>query len=54
MVSLYKLFFGEGGRYTSEQLSNRARMYEQIEAQVNLMMQELKELSVQLEKIDKK
>jgi hypothetical protein len=52
--ALYELFFGEGGKYTSEQLSNRARMYEQIEAQVNLMMQDLKELSVQLEMIDRK
>lgn len=50
-AELYELFFGKGGKYTAEQLGQRADMYEQIESQVNLMMQDLKELSVQLEKI---
>ncbi|MFN6944779.1 MAG: hypothetical protein ACK4ND_07505 [Cytophagaceae bacterium] len=38
------LYLGEGGRYTAEQLSNRANMLDQLEAQINLMQKELKQL----------
>ncbi|MFN4298772.1 MAG: hypothetical protein ACK4EX_03465 [Thermaurantimonas sp.] len=47
---IYKLFFGDGGIYTAEQLANRANMYDQIEAQVNLMKQDLKLLVSELER----
>lgn len=48
MVALY---FGEGGRYSSEQLENRADMYDQLESNINLMKQDLKALSLELEKL---
>lgn len=31
------LYFGEGGEYTSEQLENRADMYDQLESNINLI-----------------
>jgi len=45
------LYFGEGGKYTSEQLENRADMYDQLESNINLMKQDLKALSAELEKL---
>lgn len=48
---LLDLYFGEGGRYNSEQLENRADMYDQLESTINLMKQDLKALSSALEKI---
>jgi len=49
---VYTLFFGEGGEYTAGPLTNRANMHDQIEAQINLMKQDLKLLSFELEKLD--
>ncbi len=49
---LYDLYFGKGGKYTSEQLKNRANMYDQIEAQIKLMKQNLTVLSFELEKFN--
>lgn len=49
---VYNLFFGEGGKYTADQLTNRANMHDQIEAQINLMKQDLKLLLSELEKQD--
>lgn len=46
---LLDIYFGEGGRYTSEQLTNRANMYDQLESYINLMKQDLKNLSIQVE-----
>lgn len=45
------LYFGEGGEYTSEQLENRADMYDQLESNINLMKQDLKALSLEIEKL---
>ena len=46
------LFFGEGGRYTADQLTHRAKMYDQIEAQINLIKQDLKLLALEIEKLN--
>lgn len=48
---LLDLYFGTGGKYSSEQLENRADMYDQLESNINLMKQDLKALSLELEKI---
>lgn len=42
-------FFGNGGVYYSDELEERAGMYDQIVSQINLMMQDLKTLSSELE-----
>ena len=47
-------FFGTGGRYNSDELTNRANMYEQLNAEINLMLQDLKNLSFEIEKIQAK
>lgn len=39
------IYFGTGGKYSAEQLQNRADMYDQIEAYISLMKQELSRLS---------
>jgi len=46
---LLSLYFGNGGKYTSEQLRNRANMYDQLESYINLMKQDLKGLAVEFE-----
>jgi hypothetical protein len=43
------LFWGEGGMYSANDLENRANMYDQLEAQVNLMQQDLKQLALAVE-----
>ncbi|WP_313515188.1 hypothetical protein [Sphingobacterium sp.] len=48
---MLELYFGEGGEYTSEQLENRADMYDQLESNINLMKQDLKALSAELERL---
>lgn len=48
---LYALFFGSGGRYTSEQLFNRANMHDQIEAYISLMKQDLKQLALEFHQL---
>ncbi len=45
------IYFGDGGRYTSEQLKNRANMYDQLESVIKLMKQDLKGLAVEIEKV---
>lgn len=47
---LINLYFKEGGKYTTEQLFNRSNMHDQVEAQINLMKQDLKMLGLELEK----
>lgn len=44
-----QIYFGDGGKYTAEQLKNRADMYDQIEAYITLMKQDLKQLSIEFE-----
>lgn len=51
-TKIYNLFFGKGGKYTANQLTNRANMHDQIEAQINLMSQDLKLLALEIENLD--
>ncbi|GCD79011.1 hypothetical protein JCM30197_02580 [Schleiferia thermophila] len=44
-------YFGKGGKYTASQLINRANMYDQLEAYINLM-QDLRILALELEKLN--
>jgi hypothetical protein len=44
-------FFGNGGIYLSDELAERASMYDQLGSQINLMMQDLKSLSRELEEM---
>ncbi len=48
---LLNLYFGDGGKYSSEQLRNRANMYDQLESYINLMKQDLKRLAVEFDHI---
>lgn len=52
-VKLDNLFFGEGGEYKSEQLKNRADMYDQLESQIKLMKQNLTVLTIEFEAISR-
>lgn len=52
--ALIDLYFKNGGYYTSEQLENRANMHDQIESQINLMKQELKQLALELDSYEAK
>ena len=45
----HEIYFGLGGKYTFEQLENRAAMYDQIESYIKLMKQDLKTLSTEFE-----
>lgn len=47
---IYALYFGEGGKYTAEKLTNRANMHDQIESYIKLMKQDLNQLAIELEK----
>jgi hypothetical protein len=42
-------FFGHGGRYSADELSNRAIMYGQVQSFINLMKQDLDLLLIELE-----
>lgn len=46
---LIDIYFNEGGKYTSEQLFNRANMLDQVEAAISLMKQDLKTLAKEIE-----
>lgn len=50
-TQLLELYFGNGGKYSAQELDNRANMYDQLESQINLMKQDLKALSTELEKL---
>lgn len=43
------IYFGDGGRYTSEQLSNRANMHDQLESYINLMQRDILRLAQEIE-----
>ena len=45
---LIDLYFGKGGRYSTDQLDNRASMYDQVESHINLMKQELMALAQEI------
>ncbi len=42
------IYFNDGGKYSAQQLSNRADMYDQLESHINLMKQDLKSLSQEI------
>jgi len=48
---LTPIYFGDGGKYSTEQLVNRADMYDQLESNITLMKQDLKALSLTLERM---
>ncbi|MCI0922253.1 hypothetical protein [Sphingobacterium rhinopitheci] len=45
------LFFGPGGKYTADQLNDRAAMYDQLESRINLLKQKLMLLSYEIDNI---
>ena len=45
------IYFGDGGKYTTDQLVNRADMYDQLESHITLMKQDLKALSLAVERL---
>lgn len=49
---LLNLYFGEGGKYKTEQLYNRANMYDQLESYVKMMKQDLMLLSLEFDKLN--
>jgi hypothetical protein len=48
---LIDIYFSQGGKYTADELENRANMYDQLESAIKLMKQDLKDLMVELEKL---
>jgi len=48
---LANLYFGKGGKYTADQLSNRANMYDQLESQIYLLKQKLMTLANEIDEI---
>ncbi len=48
---LLNLYFGDGGRYKTEQLYNRANMYDQLESHIKMMKQDLTLLSLEFDKL---
>lgn len=45
------LYFGNGGRYTADELDNRADMYDQLESQIYLLKQKLMTLTIEIDQI---
>lgn len=50
-ATIEQIYFGNGGKYTTEQLVNRADMYDQLESHITLMKQDLKSLSLAMERL---
>lgn len=48
---LLDMYFGDGGRYSTDQLYNRANMYDQLESYIKLIKQDVMALSLQVENI---
>lgn len=46
-----EIYFGIGGKYSSDELKTRAEMYDQIEAYIKLMKQDLEVLSTEFKKL---
>lgn len=46
-----EIYFGNGEKYSSGELKNRAQMYDQIEAYIKLMKQNLEALSVEFKRL---
>ncbi len=49
--SITNLYFGTGGKYTSDQLDNRANMFDQLDSHIYLLKQKLMTLSSEIDKI---
>ena len=49
--NMLDIYFGNGGKYSSNQLENRADMYDQLESNINLMKQDLKALTIAIDKL---
>ncbi|HRO40577.1 MAG TPA: hypothetical protein PLY76_13935 [Flavobacteriales bacterium] len=47
-ASHQELYFGNGGRYDTDQLYNRANMYDQLESSIKLIKQDLTQLALEL------
>lgn len=47
-----EIYFSDGGKYSTDQLENRANMYDQIESSIKLMKQDLRNLTHSIEKIN--
>lgn len=52
--AMYELFFGEGGKYSTGQLSTRADMLDQVEANIKLMKQDLNILLIEIDNLNNK
>jgi uncharacterized membrane protein YeaQ/YmgE (transglycosylase-associated protein family) len=50
----FKLYFGTGGKYSSEELKNRSDMLDQVEAYITLMKQDLNILLIEIEGLKEK
>ncbi len=46
-----EIYFSDGGKYSTDQLENRANMYDQIESTIKLMKQDLRNLTLSIEKL---
>lgn len=46
-----EIYFSDGGNYSTDQLENRANMYDQIESSIKLMKQDLRYLSLSIENL---
>ncbi|MCO6497663.1 MAG: hypothetical protein J5I50_08380 [Chitinophagaceae bacterium] len=46
-----EIYFDAGGKYTSDQLENRANMYDQLESIIKLMKQDLRNLTLSVNKM---
>lgn len=49
---LLRIYFGEGGKYTADQLKIRTNMYDQLESTIKVMKQDLKDLLMEIDKLD--
>ena len=49
--SISSLYFGNGGKYTADELENRADMYDQLESQIYLLKQKLMTLANEIDEI---
>lgn len=48
---LIEVYFGKGGKYTTEQLNNRGDMLDQLESYIKLMKQDLQGLAFEMEQL---
>ena len=51
LEEINSLYFGKGGKYTADELDNRADMYDQLESQIYLLKQKLMTLTNEIDEI---